>query len=507
MAGFSQNRLIKNILIPASVEIIGNSTFFRCNSLENVIFEEGSNLTSLERDVFAMTNIKSFQIPEKVNYIWDFSFAFFRLTNISIHERNNNFCILDNVIFSKNKSILLFNINLSRKSYDIPFFVTTLAMECFAHSNITNITIPTNVKIIEHYAFFYCLYLINVTILSSLDHIGSRAFANCPNLERVVFPNSSMTVKSKTLITRDTPKVKLYFTCKTLFTQKAVDNIVNVSISYLDIYMPNLIINQLSLIMDLKQTIILEFWGYSIDNITIPNSVTMINGRAFENSTIREVLFEENSSIREIFHHAFQNCHFLKLFIVSSPSSLFIGNTAFKNCFNLSSVKFESSNITFSNNVFENCFKLNEMINITNPPYACFFNCKQLSHVNILEGSTQIDVYAFYNCISLSSLTIPSSIKVISHSAICKCLNLRSITFAAKNNLESISGKSFSDCSSLSSISNFYSNYYQCINNTIYDKRDNNIKLIFYAPIHQNKLSISIVVQYVVFHFLNVIIL
>ncbi|EAX97766.1 surface antigen BspA-like [Trichomonas vaginalis G3] len=58
-----------SIIIPASVEKIHNKVFNCCDKLQNVTFEEGSNLTSLENKVFTQTAITLFQIPEKVSKI------------------------------------------------------------------------------------------------------------------------------------------------------------------------------------------------------------------------------------------------------------------------------------------------------------------------------------------------------------------------------------------------------------------------------------------------------
>jgi hypothetical protein len=39
-------------LIPSSVVVLGNSSFFRCISLESVIFESGSRLERIEGSAF-----------------------------------------------------------------------------------------------------------------------------------------------------------------------------------------------------------------------------------------------------------------------------------------------------------------------------------------------------------------------------------------------------------------------------------------------------------------------
>lgn len=66
---FFSNKLVTIVKIPASVKFIDREAFYFCEKLENAIFEEGSNVKSLENNVFAYTNITSFQIPENVSKV------------------------------------------------------------------------------------------------------------------------------------------------------------------------------------------------------------------------------------------------------------------------------------------------------------------------------------------------------------------------------------------------------------------------------------------------------
>ena len=99
----------------------------------------------------------------------------------------------------------------------------------------------------------------NVTFLGPIDYIN-QAFDYCSDLELIIFPNSSMAVKTFYFITNNMPKVKLSFTCKTIFATSyySIQRNTNVSISYLN--EPNLIITPYCLIMDFNQTVIYEYW-------------------------------------------------------------------------------------------------------------------------------------------------------------------------------------------------------------------------------------------------------
>ena len=117
---------------------------------------------------------------------------------------------------------------------------------------------------------------------------------------------------------------------------------------------------------------------------------------------------------------------------------------------------------------------------MTNIQDKCFSGCSNLSTISIMEVTTLIGIRSFENCNSLYKITIPSSVKTISEYAFINCNNLRSITFSQENSLSKISINSISGCESLKSISNFESDKYKCIDNTIYYKNNTKLDLIYH---------------------------
>ena len=73
-----------------------------------------------------------------------------------------------------------------------------------------------------------------------------------------------------------------------------------------------------------------------------------------------------------------------------------IGNNAFYNCSNLTSVQIPSSVTTIGGDAFE--------------------NCTSLTSITIPEGVTKIDYRAFYGCSSLVTINIPNSVITVGHS-------------------------------------------------------------------------------------------
>lgn len=67
-SAFSGTKL-KEITIPKSVTTIENRVFLNSSNLENIVFEVGSNLSSLGYAIIAGTAITSFKLVNDVNII------------------------------------------------------------------------------------------------------------------------------------------------------------------------------------------------------------------------------------------------------------------------------------------------------------------------------------------------------------------------------------------------------------------------------------------------------
>ncbi len=90
-----------------------------------------------------------------------------------------------------------------------------------------------------------------------------------------------------------------------------------------------------------------------------------------------------------------------------------IGNSAFSNCYGLTSIEIPSS--------------------VTSIGEFAFFYCRSLTSIEIPSSVTSIGDYAFRDCSSLTSIEIPSSVTSIGYMAFSYCSGLTSITVASGN--------------------------------------------------------------------------
>jgi hypothetical protein len=90
----------RSIVIPSSVVVLGQGSFYECESLESVTFESGSRLERIEELAFSGSGLRSIEIPGSVSFI-DGS-AFTDLSVISVAPDNMRFrvreCFLEDLV-------------------------------------------------------------------------------------------------------------------------------------------------------------------------------------------------------------------------------------------------------------------------------------------------------------------------------------------------------------------------------------------------------------------------
>lgn len=219
------------------------------------------------------------------------------------------------------------------------------------------------------------------------------------------------------------------------------------------------------------------------------------------------------NGITAIGDYAFSDC--INLTSVTIPGSITaIGTGAFSSCESLTSVSIPSSVTTFGDFVFNCCTGLTN-INVAsgNPAYSSvdgvLFNANQtLLHTypagkssvsySIPASVTRIGDNAFYNCDSLSSVTIPSSVESIGDSAFAWCTSLTSATIP--NGITTIEAWTFLRCSSLTGISipnsvtSIGSNAFSCCENLASVTIPNSVAVIGEKAFYERTRLSSIII-------------
>ncbi|GEM_PF-1178739 len=170
---FFECKNLKEINIPPSVKSIGEGAFRDCYALEKVTFSEG--LEEIGASAFLWcTQLEKIHIPASVKDIGNATFsACKRLTEFTVDEQNPYFTTIDNVLYDKNCTKILY----------CPYSKTTLQL-------------PETLQEIGSFAFAWCVHLKELEIPDSVTLIGGSAFRRTNALsevtisEKVQFPRS-----------------------------------------------------------------------------------------------------------------------------------------------------------------------------------------------------------------------------------------------------------------------------------------------------------------------------
>ena len=172
----------------------------------------------------------------------------------------------------------------------------------------------------------------------------------------------------------------------------------------------------------------------------IPNTVTEIGEYAFAECTnLTSIKF--NESVVSIDTGAFLGCN--KLTHISIPKSITkLAESAFEGCTNITSLSVDSENKVFdsrdncnaiietkSNTLYIGCQNTVVPDSVTSIGDGAFLECSNLESLAIPEGVSTIGVQAFYWCTNLKNITIPKTVKKIGISSFFKCDTLADVYY------------------------------------------------------------------------------
>ena len=191
---FRESRELTTVIISNSVTSIGERAFMNCEKLVNVIFEENSQLESIEKGAFSQCYaLTSITIPQSVT-----SMALGAFYNCNNLERVEIYDLAAwcNISFETSESNPLYyadHLYLSGEEITklvIPEGVTAISDHAFnRYSSLTSVTIPDSVTSIGNDTFWGCSGLTSVTIGNGVTTIGEAAFDGCASLTGITIGN------------------------------------------------------------------------------------------------------------------------------------------------------------------------------------------------------------------------------------------------------------------------------------------------------------------------------
>ncbi len=214
---------VTSVLLPETIQYIGNIAFRGCKGLKSVNFP--SSLKTICTDAFEeCSNLTSLELPSTLSKLESSAFLDCKgLRKISFYTdllmAENTFLGCDNLdsvtVYLGNKTTIdqsyyglrdakhitlpegLTSIssfvmsNMCFNSISLPFTLVDLGYGVFNTCEyLDSIIIPDNVKTISKYMFGDCKNLVSVTIPDAIDSIGDYAFSRCVALSSIKLPDS-----------------------------------------------------------------------------------------------------------------------------------------------------------------------------------------------------------------------------------------------------------------------------------------------------------------------------
>ena len=253
--------------------------------------------------------------------------------------------------------------------------------------------ITVNCETIGEEAFSGCDYLTDITLGENVKTLGDKAFYTCDALERVEIPSTVTDIGEKT-----------FYSCPALKEAIIRAGTVKAGTFYNCRALATLVIS---------------------DNATLDASFTV--GNTYAKETLETVKIERG----EIGDSAFSNCTNLTTVELGDGVTK-IGTNAFIRCTQISSITIGSRVTSIGKNAFNGCTALtNANIGSGAIGESAFNGCTSLANVTLGNDVTSIGRNAFLKCKALTSMNIGSSVTTIAQYAFSNCTALKEVYIAA----------------------------------------------------------------------------
>ncbi len=191
-SSFADCASLKSIRVPDLVTKIDDMVFNGCIELEKIYLP--NSLTKIGKSAFKdCRKLKKIFIPHSVFSIGAGPFrGCTNLETIEVDSKSKTFKSVDNILFNKNKSVLVCHPPMiDHTHYAVPDSVTVISDWAFSECvNLISVEIPDSVYEIGEGAFYMCTSLEELVIPDSVVKIDDTAFRGCSSLKRVVLPES-----------------------------------------------------------------------------------------------------------------------------------------------------------------------------------------------------------------------------------------------------------------------------------------------------------------------------
>lgn len=502
---------LTTFVFPSTATSIGNRAFNSCFNLANLTIP--STIQSFGNNVFDnCISLRKIFIPSSVSNIGHQ--IYYNGTIVSVDPTNPNYMTVEDVLYNKAKTLLIYCPNTKVGNFEIPESVNKIGYCAFKNCiNITSFTIPQSVNSIGTWAFGGCFSLRAISIPPSVNVMEEAPFFGCDKLNSIKLGNSvpiDLRGHDGVFTSIDKDKCTLNVPYKTAALYRAAyqwgdfKNIVETSNGF------SLSATDVKLAAEANSSTTVSVksnvaWSVSSDQSWL--SVSPVSGSGDDKLTLvaQEKTSEGSRSAKiTVSANGFENQfvivkqdgaaikitagNLVNIFTAEELESITVLKLTgtidardFKTMRDkmprLTSIDLSNSIIVAYNGREGTSIRNNTYYPANTIPEFAFASDYSIGKTNlasfIFPASTKsIDDYAFCNCWGLTILSLPASLQNIGFCAFAVCKNLTSIF--VPSSVTTISVQAFEGCSALYNVDNGNPNY-SSFDGVLYNKNKTNL--------------------------------
>ena len=431
---YLNDQVLTELIIPESVETIGEYVFYNCTYLTSV------------------------SIPDSVKSIGGYAFCgCSNLKGVYIDDIKK-WCEIDFAV---------------SYSYSNPLYY---AKNLYVNGELlSELVIPNGTTAIKGGAFYNCTTLTSVVLPDSLTSIGEDAFYQCSNLKDVYIDD-------------------LKKWCEIDFAASHSNPLCYAE----NLYVNGELLSELVIPEEVTTINSFVFYGFKgLKSVTIHNGITSIGESAFAGCDFEKLYITDLAAWCNIdFGNAYANPLYYSeyLYLNGHKTTDIIIPDGVKNIkfatfygyTNMTSLTIPSSVTNIGQSAFINCYNIEKVhiadiaawCNIVFPHYYAspfysspnaklYLNGQETTHLVIPNGVKEIKSYAFYDWDMLESITIPISLTNINYYAFYSCDYLKTVYY--QGNATEKSKISFGDSNVLNDATWYYNACISCADHTYLD--------------------------------------
>ena len=207
---FNNCKAMTSCEIPPTVTSIGAGAFFNCGDVRKatpIVLPDG--LISIGEDAFFHSPLANgVQVPASVEFIGERAFS--QEQSISLASGNRHYTLENGLLLNSDKTLLLAAFGQLKecripptvmricnsafygmetlKTIFIPSSVQEIGSSAFANTGLETVTLPLSVEYMGESAFSWCKSLVSATLPANLDTIPDGSFWWCKKLSSVTLP-------------------------------------------------------------------------------------------------------------------------------------------------------------------------------------------------------------------------------------------------------------------------------------------------------------------------------